>query len=263
MQIAVLGDIHANARSLRAALEIIDSRGYDQLIFLGDLLTYGVDIDETIDLVANRLKDPFTTLLRGNHDALYDDLLIGKITYYDLLPTWIKESVEWTFNRLQQKIWHDLNFKDELVIQKFLFSHANPFGLGRWDYLNTLAEHEKAVDVLKKRELNVGVFGHTHRAKWYRHIDNSGFFELNKSGLLDFPACHILNAGSIGQSREKENLCASVLLVNIPNDFKMIPTFEQQDYSWDVLGHLQGLASSGLSSKTLIRLSNFFNFYDA
>jgi len=89
MRVAVLGDIHANINALRAALKIVDGGGYDRLVMLGDLLTYGVDVVETLELVGERLVGGHTTLLRGNHDALYRDLLLGKYDYINQMPEWI------------------------------------------------------------------------------------------------------------------------------------------------------------------------------
>ena len=115
MRVAVLGDIHANVRALQAALKIADEGGYDQLILLGDLLTYGIDVVETLELVGSRLSSGRTVLLRGNHDALYQDLLDGNLAYKYQLPIWIRESVEWTLNRLPLDIWSKLSFKNELI----------------------------------------------------------------------------------------------------------------------------------------------------
>ena len=66
---------------------IIDKKGFDKLILLGDILTYGVNIHEVLDLVANRVSKNNTYLIRGNHDQLYDELLNSKYSdYYENLP---------------------------------------------------------------------------------------------------------------------------------------------------------------------------------
>jgi len=258
MRVAVLGDIHANVRALQAALKIADEGGYDQLIFLGDLLTYGIDVVETLELVGERLASERAALLRGNHDALYRDMLQGNSTYLDKLPVWIKESVEWTLDRLPLDVWSNISFKDELQIQRILFSHANPFGPEKWQYLNTVVEHANAAEALLVRGVHVGIFGHTHRAKWYRHLNNHGDLNSNKFGELDYPAVHVLNAGSIGQPRDNANPVAAVLWLTIPDNSITAPSFTLQAFSWDVAGHMQGLAANKLSTDTVTRLSEFF-----
>ena len=258
MRVAVLGDIHANIRALRAALKIVDRGGYDQLVMLGDLLTYGLDVADTLELVGERLVRGHTTLLRGNHDALYRDLLLGKCAYHSQLPAWIKESVDWTLERLPLGAWSELFFEDELIILGFLFSHANPFGPDKWQYLNTAPEHARAAEALLAKGMHVGVFGHTHRAKWYRHLNNHGSFEQSQFGDFDYAAAHILNAGSIGQPRDNANQVAAVLWLTIPDDHIVVPSFKLEAFSWDVAGHIHGLTSSELSQATLTRLAAFF-----
>jgi predicted phosphodiesterase len=259
MRVAVLGDIHANIRALRAALKIVDSGGYDQLVMLGDLLTYGVDVADTLELVGERIAHGHTTLLRGNHDALYRDLLLGKCAYHSQLQVWVKESVDWTLERLPIGAWNELFFEDDLKIQRCLFSHANPFGPEKWQYLNSAPEHASAAEALLAKGMHVGVFGHTHRAKWYRHLGNHGGFEPNQFGDLDYSAAHILNAGSIGQPRDNANQVAAVLWMTIPSDHLIVPSFKLEAFSWDVLGHISGLASSEFSPGTFTRLAAFFN----
>ena len=258
MRVAVLGDIHANISALRAALKIVDAGGYDRLVMLGDLLTYGVDVAETIELVGERLLGGHTTLLRGNHDALYRDLLLGKCGYINQLPEWIRESIDWTFGQLPLNAWNQLLFDDDLIIQQCLFSHANPFGIERWQYLNTELEHANAAEALLAKGMHVGVFGHTHRTKWYRHRDHQGCFLSSPFGELDKGAVHILNAGSIGQPRDKKDPVAAVLWMTISDDHTTVPRFKLEVFSWDMVGHINGLASGMFSSDTFMRLAGFF-----
>ncbi len=258
MRLVVLADIHANATALKAALKIADNKGYDRIVFLGDLLTYGVDIEETLELVYDRLMRQAAILIRGNHDALYQDLLNSGNSYYNLLPTWIRESVDWTMCRIPLDLWFKLEFKNEFVVQKTLLSHANPYGYPNWQYLNTNVECANAVEELRAHGLDVGVFGHTHRAKWFRsNYANSGFI-LNQSGTLDCRATHILNAGSVGQSREIKSTLSSLIWINIPDDFEGDPDFEIEYFSWDVGRHVERLKISNMSRSTLIQLGAFF-----
>ena len=259
MRVAVIGDVHANAVALQGALKIADEGVYDQLIFLGDLLTYGADVVETLELIRDRLATGNTVLLRGNHDALYRDLLKGISTYYNQLPVWIKESVMWTLDQLPFDIWSQLSFKEEYKIQEFLFSHANPFGPEKWGYLNTKAEHACAAEALLERGLRVGVFGHTHRTKWYRYSSEFGGFESNLCGELDFHAVHVLNAGSIGQPRDRANTASYVLWLTIGSDCATPSSFELQKFNWDVARYMKRVAVSGQSAETLTRISAFFD----
>ncbi len=257
-KVAVLGDIHANARALKSALSTVDRDGYDILVFLGDLLTYGIDVAETLELVNSRLEAGNAILLQGNHDALYRDLLMGDSTYRDSLPDWIKESVDLTFDKLPAYVWSKLSFQNEFIIDNILFSHANPFGAKDWQYLKTEADHICALEAMRTRGLQVGIFGHTHRAKWFRSFDGISYFESKQYGGLDFPAAHILNAGSVGQPRDKLDPTTSVLWISVPGNCDFVASFRFENFSWDTFGHKQSLETSNFSSDTLARLRTFF-----
>jgi predicted phosphodiesterase len=259
MRIAVIGDVHANALALQAALTTADKGGYDHLVFLGDLLTYGVDVVETLELVSERLATGSAVLLRGNHDSLYQNLLEGEAVYYDKLPVWIKESVMWTLDRLPIRIWSKISFHDEFHLLDFLFSHANPYGYERWEYLNTSTEHANAAESLLERGFRVGVFGHTHRSKWYRYFSGFGGFESSSFGELDYSTVHILNAGAIGQPRDNSNPVANLLWLNLNNNDGTPPSFKLQQFNWNVAGHLNRVAGSGISDETVTRILSFFN----
>lgn len=62
--IAIISDIHSNAEALRTVLADIDRRGIKTIYCLGDIIGYGPDPGECIDLVAARSS----LTLCGNHD---------------------------------------------------------------------------------------------------------------------------------------------------------------------------------------------------
>jgi predicted phosphodiesterase len=262
MRIAVIGDIHANAGALTSALAAADSGGYDRLVFIGDLLTYGADVIETLDLVGERLVDHRTVLIRGNHDALYSNLVQGESTYVDQLQDWIRESVTWTLDRLPIDRWSELPFQDEYELEGVLFSHANPFGSGRWEYLGTPASLRQAAEALRDRGFRIGVFGHTHRVKWYRHVPAGGESEMPFTrGDLDGDAVHVLNPGSIGQPRDASSPVPHVLWMSVGETSVagVLASFTLQRVHYDVVAHLSRLATSGLSVESLSRITAYFD----
>ena len=70
MPTAVISDIHANAEAVRAVLADIESRGIQKIVCLGDIVGYGPDPLECVDLVRQRC----VWSLMGNHDfgVLYE-----------------------------------------------------------------------------------------------------------------------------------------------------------------------------------------------
>lgn len=233
----VLTDLHANARALRAALALARAGGVDRWIVLGDLLTYGVDVDEVLDLVEELHRDHGAVVLRGNHDQLYLDLAAGARASYDRLPAWLREAADHTLARLdaaafaRRFAWHD-----ELIEDGVLFSHANPFGAGDWRYLRDEPDLAAAAARLDERGLRVGVFGHSHRARMF----------VDRAVAITVP--------SLGQPRDRDGAAG---LLRLRRDGARLAA-ELVPVAYDVAGHVAGLRASGLSPATVERLCGFF-----
>ena len=82
MRTAIISDIHANLEALQAVLAHIDQQKTDRIICLGDILGYGPNPVECVDLIAQRCD----WSLLGNHDfgALYE-LDRGEPQNFDIL----------------------------------------------------------------------------------------------------------------------------------------------------------------------------------
>jgi predicted phosphodiesterase len=255
----VLGDVHANGRAFAAAVRHALATPFDRLVVLGDLLTYGFDIDEVIDTVAELQAKHGAALIMGNHDRLYLDLHDGKREYYDSLPDWLRESIDATAERLDvAKFANGLVWCEEFVDDVVYFAHANPFEFGDWRYLNSDVDHRQAAERLEQRGHPIGVFGHTHRRKIFvRQRDGSTAwaadpFECSESALSTSNI--VVNPGSIGQPRDRERR-SSLLRIDRGSDGVRL-AFDSIDY--DVEGHLASIRSSRLSERTKARLCSFF-----
>ena len=69
MKRAILSDIHANLEALQAVLADAAEQGAEKIICLGDLIGYGPNPRECMDLIME-----FDACILGNHDlgALFD-----------------------------------------------------------------------------------------------------------------------------------------------------------------------------------------------
>lgn len=264
MKTGFVGDVHANARALRAALQVLDEQSADELIFLGDLLSYGGDVTEVIDLVGERVAKGASVVL-GNHDRLYLDLLAGEMSYYRLLPDWIRESVDFTLARLDAAAFRAIPFRREHRSADRLVAHANPFGPGpdgapNWRYLRSPRDHEEAADALYVRGLTVGVFGHTHRARIVKWPSGEGVSseetDLSLRGWAPSGGrdALVINVGSVGQPRNTaaHSAVAWMERKGITIDVTIRPL------SYDVQGHISSLASLPLTTRAISALQAFF-----
>lgn len=236
---AVLSDIHANARALSAAVEAVSAANADEVIVLGDLLTYGIDVTETMEIVG-RLVGSGAHLIIGNHDKLYLDLADGDLTYYQRLPSWIRESVDYNQSRLDILAFRDLPWQLEFADSDLglLFAHANPFGYPDWTYLNSDRDLERASLVLTERGFELGCFGHTHRPGVYRGSSGS---------LVTCP-------GSVGQPRTRGGP-ATIQFIRATASGS---TSEHREIGFDAAAHLGALSASGLSTSCVEHLQGYF-----
>jgi len=62
--LAIVSDIHGNLEALTVVFEEIDRRGIENVLCLGDIVVYGPNPMECLDLVRQRCK----VALMGNHD---------------------------------------------------------------------------------------------------------------------------------------------------------------------------------------------------
>ena len=67
---AIVSDIHGNIEALTAVFAEIDRRGVQHVVCLGDIIGYGPNPMECLDLVAQRCR----ATIMGNHDfaVLYE-----------------------------------------------------------------------------------------------------------------------------------------------------------------------------------------------
>src|SRR5512147_3013795 len=67
---AIISDIHSNLEALQAVLDDIEKRGIDTIYCLGDVIGYGPNPRECLDLVIEKTK----LCVLGNHDyaAFYE-----------------------------------------------------------------------------------------------------------------------------------------------------------------------------------------------
>lgn len=240
MRIAVISDIHSTAAPFRRALRNAREEGFDQLVILGDLFTYGVDPGECLDLAIEAIDRDGAFLIGGNHEQLYIDLRDRRSAYIDKLPGWIRESVEWTWRELGETWPARLEWIPEWAWNKVLFAHANPFGYGDWTYLSDEELLKAAGTKLRERGFRAGVFGHLHRPKFYR--DEHGI------------EVHVVD--SIGQPRSRPQANPAWTMIEISGDQLSV---QSRPIEFDTQAHRSGInATRGLSPETKSMLCRFY-----
>ena len=74
INIAVISDIHSNFDALKLVLKNLENKKIDLTIFLGDILTYGCQPLEVLQMLQNYKRKYPAIFIKGNHDQIYFDL---------------------------------------------------------------------------------------------------------------------------------------------------------------------------------------------
>ncbi|MBD3421111.1 MAG: metallophosphoesterase [Chitinivibrionales bacterium] len=197
MRIAILSDIHANYEALSAAIEDIDRQRIDEVVCLGDIVGYGANPNECVNLIKQRCR---LTIL-GNHDAA----AMGMLSTHNF-NFHAKLAIEWTTEHLNTESKAFLNvlpLKEKQYGQTFV--HSTPYEPNMWHYITSL---EEAAFNFQFFDTEFCFVGHTHipviivvneRNELYLHNDAQiKYKNLNNSRFL-------INVGSAGQPRDHDS----------------------------------------------------------
>jgi putative phosphoesterase len=150
MRLGIVGDIHGDVRAFEAALRTLQSLRVDSLVCTGDLVGYGWQADEVIQLV----RDLQLPCIRGNHDrwAIERRQVIGPRGWKPAVlhdDSWLfLESLPPTL------VWKGHGLTMEL-------HHGSP--LSDTEFVTPYKPLPKSVeDFWEQSEARVLVLGHTH-----------------------------------------------------------------------------------------------------
>lgn len=213
MRTAIISDIHANLSALRTVLDHIDTQRVDRIVCLGDIVGYGPDPVECVDLVAARCE----WSLMGNHDfgVLYEPTNFN--TAAEQAAFWTRAQFE--RNRgdadLSRRRWEFLGrLKVRVSWERFLCVHGTPRRpineyLFPEDAVNSPVKMQQVFDRIDRWCL----VGHTHvpgvftdEPDFYSPDDLGGVYKLNGTEKA------IVNPGSVGQPRDLDPRASYAIL---------------------------------------------------
>lgn len=195
MQYLVISDLHSNLEAVTRVLEDARGRGFDRSLVLGDLVGYGANPDEVIDLVKGL---PSGLIVRGNHDKVASGITDGE-DFNEVA----REAILWTRENIRQSSLSYLRELPEGPMDAggFLISHGTPED--EEDYL--LGELD-AAHSFASGEFKLAFFGHTHFSCAFEFVQGESrllMLEEDHGALqLDPDARYLINPGSVGQPRD-------------------------------------------------------------
>ncbi len=192
MRYAIISDIHGNLEALESVLTEIDNRKVDSLICLGDVVGYGPNPNECVEIIQEKAE----IILAGNHD--YAPLGKLDISYFN---PWAKSAIEWTSEHLtQSSIDFLLNLPLKKELDGFTIVHATPNDPEDWNYIITIGDAVKNFPEFKGQ---ICFVGHSHVPMIVTLNENEDYRVIrNNPVLIDPKLRFIINVGSVGQPRD-------------------------------------------------------------
>jgi predicted phosphodiesterase len=198
MRYLILSDIHANMEALSAILSFVRRKPWDKAVLLGDIVGYGANPNQTVDLV--RGLRPVVGI-RGNHDKVCSGVEDGELFNRVALA-----AAMWTRKKLTQSNLKWLKGLPEgpaVVDGEFAISHGTPIDEDAYIF----GEIE-ALNVFRQTEFPLCFFGHSHFPVIFGlspeaittilTIGTSFRYKL-RPGVR-----YLINPGSIGQPRDRD-----------------------------------------------------------
>jgi len=238
-RILVLSDIHANLTALTAVLRQAGS--FHETWCLGDLVGYGPDPNECIDLIRSL---PGLSCVLGNHDAA----AIGQINLetfnYDA-----RKSIRWLRETLTPaSIEYIKKLPEKVVVDKVTLVHGSPRN-PVWEYLldiYTASENFEYFDT------QLCMAGHTHIPLAYLVSEDGKTIDWALPGVgesLRLTSRAILNPGSVGQPRDHDVRACYAIFYPEEN------IWELNRVEYDINAVQVRIQNAGLPSRHAIRIS--------
>jgi diadenosine tetraphosphatase ApaH/serine/threonine PP2A family protein phosphatase len=201
----MFADIHANLDAITACLAHAKGLGADRFAFLGDLVGYGAEPAEVLDLIAGHARSGAVVVL-GNHDAA----ALGRSA--DLNAN-AQAAIAWTRARLGAE---HLAFLEALPLtvreDQLLFVHASAAAPEQWVYITSPAQAEAS---LRAAGTSYVFCGHVHEQRLYFHGADGRPKLFQPVPDTPIPATKqrqwLAIVGSAGQPRDRNNAACYAL----------------------------------------------------
>jgi len=241
MRCLVLSDIHSNLAAFEAVLKDAQASGHDIVWCLGDVVGYGPDPNECIEL----LRTLPHVCLAGNHDWA----VVGKLdlaTFHEGAAA----AVRWTQATITPQNLNYLRARNEkLEHDEYLLVHASPRE-PIWEYVTDV---NVAEDNFGCAAAPYCLNGHTHVPVLFVKDGRTGgvhvaFASTNAPVSLKKDSRYLINPGSVGQPRDGDPRAAYAILDTAAG------TWTQHRVEYPIQVTQQKMRAAGLPKRLIDRL---------
>jgi diadenosine tetraphosphatase ApaH/serine/threonine PP2A family protein phosphatase len=203
MRIALLSDVHGNLPAFEAVLGDVEEQSVEAVWCLGDLVGYGAEPDECVQLARDRCE----LSLAGNHDLV----VTGDIPISDFSSS-AAAAARWTQETIGDETMAFLRgLRPADPEREPALYHASPRD-PVWEYVLSTWQAAENMDVMEGR---VGAIGHSHVALWFHRDGDGQVTGATAEAGLDADLSDgrwLLNPGGVGQPRDGDPRAAWLLL---------------------------------------------------
>ena len=237
MRYAILADIHANLEALQVVLEDAKAQGCTHHVCLGDVVGYGANPKECLDIV-RAMNMP---CVKGNHDEY-----CSSEEHLEGFNPAAAEAVNWTRTQLtdEDRQWlRDLKYTR--MVTNFTIVHATLDGPQRWGYVfDKLA----AAASFTYQNTSVCFFGHTHVPVAFMKdsVVRGGTYSKFKT---EPGKKYFVNVGAVGQPRDNNPKAAYVVYDTVDG------TIEIRRLDYDIAAAQKKILAAGLPERLAERLA--------
>ncbi|MBN2550333.1 MAG: metallophosphoesterase family protein [Anaerolineales bacterium] len=239
MRILIISDIHANLTALETVLH--EAGKYDAAWCLGDIVGYGPDPNECIELVC---KLPKLMCVIGNHDAA----ALMQIDADTFNPE-ARNAIIWTRKTLTDSSKAFLSsLPEKIPANQVTLTHGSPRH-PVWEYL---LDTRTATLNFEYFDTPLCFVGHTHLPVIYSYLGNNHLAQLSipePNRTLVLPGRAIVNPGSVGQPRDRDPRAAYAIYDEEAN------TWDYHRVPYDIPSVQERMTKAGLPERHIQRLS--------
>jgi predicted phosphodiesterase len=217
--IAIISDIHSNSEALRAVLDDIARRDIRQIICLGDVVGYGPEPRQCLDMLAGRAS----VTLMGNHDfaVLYEpnkfNLSAETACFWTRQQLEDESDPEARARRWKQlgamPVKHTMDGSD-LNLGELMFVHGSPRRpINEYVFPDDVYNNPNKIHSIFERIGHLCFVGHTHVPGVF--LDAPDFYspsELDDVYEVSASRKALINVGSVGQPRDRDIRASYVVL---------------------------------------------------
>lgn len=239
MVIGIFSDVHANFEALTSVLNFFSAKKVNQLLFVGDLVGYGANPNECIELI----KKLNCRAIAGNHD--YG--VLGK-TDLDYFNDQARIAIEWTAKQLDESSKTYLNSLPlDNKYDSIFMVHASPQKPSSWNYILTLEQAQTQFEFFKEQ---ICFVGHSHCPFIIEKTHTNEVKLITNQKIIIKDNCrYLINVGSVGQPRDGDSR-ACVSLFDVDNKI-----FEMYRISYDITLTQKKIIAAGLPKFLAVRLA--------